>query len=545
MNSEEEKINLNAEQEAALKLMLSGRNVFLTGEAGTGKSTLVREFINRCGRECIVLAPTGIAALNAGGTTLHSQLMLKPGLLDPTALEPLTDGGRCQVIRAAKTVIVDEISMVRSDLFCALDARLRKIGAGANREKPFGGRQIVLVGDFFQLPPVLKDEVERRFIDEGLGGVYAFQTDLWVAAMFKTISLKTVHRQSGDVVFRNVLNNLRQGAFERAAKVLNSNCQGEKRFASPPVCLCTTNREAKYINDIERAKVRGVARTFRAEVTGRFAEADYPADAELDLSIGVRVMVICNQRTDGVLECVNGDMGVVSAFGSDDANEVTVKLDNGKSVILEPHTWEKYAYKAIEEPIKHTQEMKKVVTGSFTQIPLKLGYAITIHKSQGLSLDCVDLRLGRGCFDHGQLYTALSRCRSLAGLRIDRPLIASDLIVDPVVIDFCAKVDSEAAKEGPDDAVWYEEAMQYYLRRLKTGSGEIPPGAMRQFEFDFSPRVHDHPALSKLRRLCDEHLINKYDAPVLNPLAAEVINGTGVKEDELEVISRIAAKYGS
>ena len=127
MNNDEEKLVLNGEQEAALGLMMSGVNVFLTGEAGTGKSTLVREFIRRCDRECIVLAPTGIAALNAGGTTIHSQLMLRPGLLNPLAFGPLTDGSRCRAIRAAKTVIVDEISMVRSDLFCAMDARLRDL----------------------------------------------------------------------------------------------------------------------------------------------------------------------------------------------------------------------------------------------------------------------------------------------------------------------------------------------------------------------------------------------------------------------------------
>lgn len=199
MNAEDENIVLNAEQETALELMLSGRNVFLTGEAGTGKSTLVREFIRRCDHECVVLAPTGIAALNAGGTTIHSQLMLKPGLLNPLALEPLTDGTRRQVLRAAKTVIVDEISMVRSDLFCAMDARLREVAAGENRERPFGGRQVILVGDFMQLPPVLRNEDEQTYINDRLGGMFAFQTDLWNAALFRTVFLRTVHRQDEEL----------------------------------------------------------------------------------------------------------------------------------------------------------------------------------------------------------------------------------------------------------------------------------------------------------------------------------------------------------
>ena len=157
MIDKDEKIILSGEQESALRLMMSGANVFLTGEAGTGKSTLVREFLRRCDRECVVLAPTGIAALNAGGTTIHSQMMLKPGLLNPLTLEPLTDGSRCRVLRMAKTIVVDEVSMVRSDLFCAMDARLREVASGVRKDMPFGGKQMILVGDFMQLPPVVSD----------------------------------------------------------------------------------------------------------------------------------------------------------------------------------------------------------------------------------------------------------------------------------------------------------------------------------------------------------------------------------------------------
>ncbi len=165
MKNDEDRILLNGEQEAAIELLKSGVNVFLTGEAGTGKSTLVREFIRRCGHECIVLAPTGIAALNAGGTTIHSQMRFKPGLIDTVNLEPLTDGNRCRALRMAKTIIIDEISMVRSDLFCAMDARLRELAPSIFRDRPFGGKQIVLVGDFMQLPPVVGSEEEREFVN--------------------------------------------------------------------------------------------------------------------------------------------------------------------------------------------------------------------------------------------------------------------------------------------------------------------------------------------------------------------------------------------
>ena len=541
--NEDEKIVLNGEQEAALGVMMSGANVFLTGEAGTGKSTLVREFLRRCDRECVVLAPTGIAALNAGGTTIHSQMMLKPGLLYPLALEPLTDGNRCRVLRMAKTIVVDEVSMVRSDLFCAMDARLREVASGVRKEMPFGGKQMILVGDFMQLPPVVSGNEERKFLDERLGGAFAFETDLWAAAMFRTVFLKTVHRQSGDALFRKVLNNLRHGNFDSAAKVLNNHCVGEKAFRTPPVCLCTTNREAKAINDAARMSVKGESRLFKANVFGKFLEAEFPAEGDLELVAGARVMVLCNQRSEGVLECVNGDMGVVEGFGADGEAEVHVRLDNGKSVTIAPHVWEKSAYFSEIDSKTNAPVMRRTVIGSFEQIPLRLAYAITIHKSQGLSFDCVSLRLGRGCFDHGQLYTALSRCRTLEGLQMDRRLVPADLIVDDAVVRFHTEME-ERRDEMPGGYCWYEEAMQYYLRRLKTGDGAALPSVAMQSEFDFSPRIHDDPALTKLRQLYQRKALNKYDAPVLEPLARDIIAGAGVKEAELELIRRLVGKYG-
>lgn len=544
MIDKDEKIILSGEQESALSLMMSGANMFLTGEAGTGKSTLVREFLRRCNRECVVLAPTGIAALNAGGTTIHSQMMLKPGLLNPLSLEPLTDGNRCRVLRMVKTVIVDEVSMVRSDLFCAMDARLREIAYGQNKEMPFGGKQIVLVGDFMQLPPVVGGNDERKFINERFGGAFAFETDLWVAAMFRTVFLKTVHRQSGDTLFKKVLNDLRHGKFEAAAKVLNNHCIGEKTFHTPPVCLCTTNREARAINDAARLSVKGETRFFSAQVSGRFLEAEFPAEGNMELIVGARVMVLCNQRNEGVLECVNGDMGTITGFGSEDDPEVCVRLDNGKNVKIVPHTWEKYAYVQEISPKTNALVMRQSVVGTFEQIPLRLAYAITIHKSQGLSLDCVSLRLGRGCFDHGQLYTALSRCRTLDGLKIDRRLVPEDLIIDEAVVRFHAEMEAQR-DELQVGYCWYEEAMRYYLRRLKTGDGTALPADMRQAEFDFSSRVYDDPVLMTLLRLHEGGAINKYDAPVVEPLVQSIRAGAGVKDAELATIKRLIAKYGN
>ena len=169
-------IKLAPEQERALELMLSGKNVFLTGEAGMGKSTILREFREKCTRECVFLAPTGIAAINVGGATLHSFFQLKPGLLTPDSLEEIGNKSRRALIRKVKTIVIDEISMVRSDVFDAIDRRLRSLARGSNGLRPFGGKQIILVGDFFQLPPVVKSETEDEYLRKVLGGYYAFQT---------------------------------------------------------------------------------------------------------------------------------------------------------------------------------------------------------------------------------------------------------------------------------------------------------------------------------------------------------------------------------
>jgi hypothetical protein len=216
---------------------------------------------------------------------------------------------------------------------------------------------------------------------------------------------------------------------------------------------------------------------------------------------------------DSGMGIFNGDMGRILEV-NENASTLVVEYDDQRRVT--------YPFSLLEE--------------------LELAYAITIHKSQGLSLGSVYLRLGRGCFDHGQLYTALSRCRTLSGLQIDRPVTPEDLIIDESVMRFHSELETRPRSE-PWDARWYEEAMRYYLRRLETGEGGIIPRKMTQAEFDFTPRVCQHPDLTKLLRLHESGLINKYDAPVLQPIVSNVIDGVGVKEDELALVHRLIAKY--
>ncbi len=543
-------IQLNDEQQSALEAMMSGRNVFLTGEAGTGKSTVLREFLERCDRPCAVLAPTGVAAINVGGTTIHSFLMLKPGLMTEDSIEEIGSGKKRAAIRAAKTIVIDEISMVRSDVFAAVDIRLRSLAKGGNREKPFGGKQMIFVGDFFQLPPVVKTETETDYLNRELGGEYAFQTDLWERAAPRCVFLRTIHRQKSDARFLSVLNCIRNGELEEksvddgdgeklsAVEALNRHCLGKTEMPCEPVCLCTTNREAHVINAVARARLQEKAAKFGALVTGKFPESDYPTEAQLELAPGAGVMLLCNRRLpDGTFEFVNGDMGAVAAVSppGDSAPWVRVKLDRGTTSTVNCYEWKNYGYELEEDKVSGKKTLRQKEIGKFVQIPVRLAYAITIHKSQGLTFDAVDLKLGSGCFTHGQLYTALSRCRSLAGLRLDRTVMKEDLILDDCVVSFYKSLGGAPARKQsvtlriPPE---HEAAMREYLARLQGGGNEAPAAPASGQD-----RIANHPDIAKLMIVFGNQTgseknkaetkhengigFNKADAPILTPIAVD------------------------
>ena len=207
-------MKLAQEQEIALQEMLRGSNIFLTGEAGTGKSTIVKEFKRRSSKNCVFLAPTGIAAVNIGGSTIHSFLRLTPGLMSEDSIQSINDKKQRELIRNIEVIIIDEISMVRSDLFWAVDHRMRQVSNGKDKKRPFGGKQVILVGDFYQLPPVVKTEEEERYIRNTYGGEFAFQTETWKKGEFKCFCLKTVHRQGNDSLFLSILNHIRHNDID-------------------------------------------------------------------------------------------------------------------------------------------------------------------------------------------------------------------------------------------------------------------------------------------------------------------------------------------
>lgn len=566
-------MQLTQEQENALQEMLSGKNVFLTGEAGTGKSTIVKEFKRRVKKNCVFLAPTGIAAVNIGGSTIHSFMCFAPGPMNEETIGTITNKHRKVLIRNTEIIVIDEISMVRGDLFWAIDYRLRQIATNRDKKRPFGGKQIILVGDFFQLPPVVKSEEEERVLIETFGGIFAFQTKTWDTANFKCCCLKTIHRQSNDSLFLSILNHIRHneisvrdlqdssdGELLNVKEMLNRHANFSIPLAVTPVCLCTTNREANILNSITNEKSEGDCQTFSAVVKGTFSEKDFPTPAKLELKKGARVMTLINRRTPaGILEFVNGDVGEVVGFLKQaGAPAIQVKLDNGKVVNISPNEWKNYAYELKTDPKTGKEIIVQKEVGSFIQFPLKLAYAMTIHKSQGMSVDAALIKLGNGCFAHGQLYTALSRCRSLKNLRIDREIYDEDIIVNPAVVDFYNTIEDNQPKattvniEVPEE---YQDAVQEFLRSLMGGNRSATT-------ITSSPqplKISNHAMIRNLivvykNQTAEEQAVltakkkngrgfNKIDSPILTPIAEKYLSLGYITHNELDTVCRLLPKY--
>ena len=396
------------DQKVALKAMLSGKNVFLTGKAGTGKTHIVKEFLKQSGSDTIITAPTGIAALAIHGATLHSVFRLRFGLLDPNAIEELPKN-QMWLIRKAKTLIIDEISMVRADAFEAIYRKIEKCNTSL---------QIIVVGDFYQLPPVVRKE-EIPFFREVFGGFFAFNSPAWKEARFTTCELTTVHRQN-DMDFINVLNQIRIGDPSGIPAL------AKRVGLKTPECatvLVTTNKMADAINGQKIAGIKAASHVFEAAITGEFEGRDAPCPFRLEVKTGASV-IACVNDSEG--RFVNGSVGLITEI-----KKGTVSVDFGDGpVTVEPHTWEiiDYQYDSAKK------EVVEAVRGSFKQLPIRLGFALTVHRCQGMSIKNVAIDLGFGSFSHGQTYTALSRATSIEGLTLVRPIKNKDLIVDRAVV---------------------------------------------------------------------------------------------------------------
>ncbi len=441
----------NPEQQAFLTAHRDKKSIFLTGKAGTGKTTLLRHLVDTLraeNKKVVVVAPTGIAALNAGGVTIHSFFRLDTRTFMPEDRQvKALEGNRLATLKAIDVLIIDEVSMVRADLFDAIDLCMRR---SLGNNFPFGGKQLIMVGDIFQISPVVTDK-DRELLNAFYSKTaFFFGAKVYKKFEHEIIELIQVYRQK-DADFMQILDNIRTGEFSsKELQVINS--QYIDNFTPQPnvIELTTTNALADVRNKQELDKIPENSYTFEAEVGGVFEDKLFPTEKKLNLKVGTQVMFIKNHMAG---KWANGTIGKIVKFvemrveGYEDGAEedflkdvedevaetiIQVLLDNGETVFVNTAQWEKKSY----EYNRETELIEEKVLGTFTQYPLKLAWAITIHKSQGLTFEKVCLNFGTGAFATGQAYVALSRCKTLEGLQLRTRIYPKDIKVDEDVLAY-------------------------------------------------------------------------------------------------------------
>lgn len=404
-----------------------GRNLFLTGRAGTGKSTLVRQFLESTRRRAVVAAPTGIAALNVGGYTLHRLFAFRPDTsLDDVRTGRYYPGRFAETVANLETLVIDEASMVRADLLDKVEAALSRFGP--HRGEPFGGVQIALVGDLFQLPPVLPPSEAAHLLGT-YETPYFFSATSFREDLFTTVSLTTVFRQQGDDRMTSILNAIREGVLLSSARA-DLDRRVDPEFEPPAdemwLTVAPTNRMVTARNRDRLAAIDQPELVHHAWASGDLEGFEPPVAEVLRFKVGAQVMLLSNDPGD---RWANGTLGTVVGFDGEDGT-ASVRLQNGRVVAVGPHTWD------VTRPVVVGGSMRREVVGTYTQLPFTLAWAITIHKSQGQTIDRLVVDLRGGTFDFGQLYVALSRCTSLDGLVLRRPVFPKDMKTDRRVVRF-------------------------------------------------------------------------------------------------------------
>lgn len=494
----------------------TGTHLFLTGKAGTGKTTFLRRLKQESPKRMVVLAPTGIAAINAGGVTIHSffQIPFAPYVPESSFSTNATYRFRfgkekINIIRSMDLLVIDEISMVRADLLDAVDEMLRRY---RDHHKPFGGVQLLMIGDLQQLAPVVKEE-EWQMLKKYYDTPYFFSSLALKQTEYCTIELKTVYRQN-DGVFLDLLNRIRENHCDsQVLEALNRRClpDFQPRKEEGYIRLVTHNYQAQRINNYELEQLPGRSYAFRATIDGKFPEYSYPTDEVLELKKGAQVMFVKNDSS-GEHRYYNGMIGEVTVVSASSI-EVRAK-DSGEDFLLQEEEWANAKYVLDEE----SKEIVEDIEGTFRQFPLKLAWAITIHKSQGLTFERAIIDASSS-FAHGQTYVALSRCKTLEGLVLSAPLSARAVISDREVDRF-----TETARRNEPDEQRFHSLQRAYFHELLTGL------------FDFQPLEQ---VLQHYVRLIDEHLYKLYP----NQLTAYKEEMERFREKVIKVAQKFGMQY--
>lgn len=520
-------------QDALDMVQYTRRSLFLTGKAGTGKSTFLRYVAEHTAKKHVVLAPTGIAAINAGGSTLHSFFKLPFYPLLPDDPNFSLQKGRIydffkysrstrKLLEELELVIIDEISMVRADIIDAVDRILRVFSH--NLREPFGGKQLLLVGDVYQLEPVVKGD-EREILNRFYPNPFFFSARVFRELSLVSIELQKVYRQT-DATFVNILDHIRNNTVTDAdLSLLNRRCTSEtEKGEEMRITLATRRDRVDQINERKLMELPGEVTLFEGIKTGEFPDSSLPTQKELLLKPGAQVIFV---RNDFEKRWVNGTIGVVTGF---DAEEETlyVVTENGSEYDVKPETWSNIRYKYNEEK----KEIEEEELGTFTQFPVCLAWAITVHKSQGLTFNKVVIDFTGGVFAAGQTYVALSRCRSMQGIELCKPVNRSDVFVRPEIVQFARRFNN------PKDL---EKAMQEAQADIQyvAASRAFDGGDYDAFFTAFFKAIHARYDIEKPEAI----RLMRRKLQVINSLKAEV---KMLKEREVEknkALMRYAREY--